>query len=200
MEGTIILNGSPRAKISNSKEYAEMFMKNCNHRTEYINITKTNHHDIISQIGDYSHMLLVFPLYADGIPVTLLNFLKCLENNPPLNKPIISMIINCGFLESRQNDTAVEMIRLFCRKNNYTFGSALKIGSGEAILDTPFRFLVSRKIRQLAFAVENNKNQILKTTMPLTRKMFVKAANNYWIKYGEKNNITKEQMKTMKIE
>ena len=53
-------------------------------------------------------MLLVFPLYADGIPATLLNFLKSLENNLPDKKPVISVIINCGFLEYTQNDLAVK--------------------------------------------------------------------------------------------
>ena len=50
-------------------------------------------------MNDFSDMLLVFPLYADGIPATLLNFLKSLENNLPDKKPVISVIINCGFLE-----------------------------------------------------------------------------------------------------
>lgn len=54
----------------------------------------------------------------------------------------MSVLINCGFLECRQNDVAVEMVRLFCRQNGYRFGSVLKIGSGEAIWDTPFRLLV----------------------------------------------------------
>ena len=35
----------------------------------------------VLKMNDFSDMLLVFPLYADGIPATLLNFLKSLENN-----------------------------------------------------------------------------------------------------------------------
>ena len=36
--------------------------------------------------------------------------------------------------------------------------------------------------------------------MPLTPKVFIKASTKYWIEYGNRNGITKEQMDTMSIE
>ena len=96
----------------------------------------------------FSDVLFVFPLYVDGIPVTLLNFLKALENSPPQHKPVVSVLINCGFLEPEQNSIAVKMIQLYCRNYGYPIGSVLKIGGGEAILTTPFRFLVKGKIKK----------------------------------------------------
>ena len=200
MGSIIILNGSPRAPKSNSKRYAELFVKSCDCKTEYYNITKNNHEELCGKLGDFSDVLLVFPLYADGIPVTLLNFLKNLEKNPPLQKPTISVLINCGFFEYRQNDTAVNMIELFCKQNGYRMGSVLKIGSGEAILDTPFKVFVTRKIKKLAASVSNKKYCTQHATMPITKGMFLKASTAYWTKYGKKNGITKEMMETMKIE
>ncbi len=200
MGSVIILNGSPRAPKSNSKRYAELFVKSCDCKTEYYNITKNNHEELCGKLGDFSDVLLVFPLYADGIPVTLLNFLKNLEKNPPLQKPTISVLINCGFFEYRQNDTAVNMIELFCKQNGYRMGSVLKIGSGEAILDTPFKVFVTRKIKKLAASVSNEKYCTQHATMPITKGMFLKASTAYWTNYGKKNGITKEMMETMKIE
>lgn len=200
MGSIIILNGSPRAPKSNSKRYAELFVKSCDCKTEYYNITKNNHEELCGKLGDFSDVLLVFPLYADGIPVTLLNFLKNLEKNPPLQKPTISVLINCGFFEYRQNDTAVNMIELFCKQNGYRMGSVLKIGSGEAILDTPFKVFVTRKIKKLAASVSNKKYCTQHATMPITKGMFLKASTAYWTNYGKKNGITKEMMETMKIE
>lgn len=200
MERIIIINGSPRAPRSNSRRYADIFSKNCRCITEYFSVTKTNHRDLCAKVADFSDMLLVFPLYADGIPVTLLNFLKTLEENPPKNKPVVSVLINCGFLEYHQNDVAVRMITLFCKQNGYPFGSVLKIGGGESILDTPFKFLVVRKIKKLALSIASAKYDILQATMPLSPRMFVKASTSYWINYGRKNGITKEQMETMQIE
>ena len=164
------------------------------------NISKTNHLEICSYFENYSDVLLVFPLYADAIPVTLLNFFKTLEENPPENKPTVSVLINCGFIEHYQNNTAIKMVKLFCNENNFKFGSVLKIGSGEAILKTPFKILAVNKIKKLSKSITNKKYAEFKVTMPLTKNMFVKASTSYWLSLGNKNSITKEQMETMKIE
>lgn len=200
MDKIIIINASPRAAISNSKIYATIFSGYCNCETKYFNLSNKNHGIICENVGDFSDLLLVFPLYVDGIPVTLLNFLKTFEAQPPQIKPVISVLINCGFLEYRQNDTAVKMIQLFCKKNNYRFGSVLKIGSGEAILNTPFRFLAIRKIKKLAHSIIKSKYCNLQITMPISARMFVKAANIYWKNRGIQNGITETEMRTMKIE
>ena len=104
------------------------------------------------------------------------------------------------FIEPEQNDVAVEMVRLFCEENGYPFGSVLRIGSGEAILATPFQFLVRRKIKKLAKCVATHRRQNLRVTMPITKKMFLRASTIYWVNYGKKNGITKEQMECMQIE
>ncbi len=200
MGNILILNGSPRAPKSNSKRYAEIFSKSCKTGADSSNISKTNHAELCRKIGAYRNVLLVFPLYADGIPVTLLNFLKTLENTPPEGKPVISVLINCGFLEYEQNSVAVDMIRFFCQENGYPFGSVLKIGSGEAILDTPFRFFAVRKIKKLAASLDSGNPVSLQVTMPISPKMFVKASTNYWINYGKRYGVSQEEMNTMEIE
>ena len=91
-------------------------------------------------------------------------------------------------------------MQLFCEQNGCRFGSVLKIGSGEAILTTPFKILVIRKIKKLAASILRADYCTLLTTMLLSPKMFVKASSAYWINYGKKNGITKEQMATMDIE
>ncbi len=196
----MIINASPRAPKSNSRQYAELFAKNCKLEAEYFCVTKTNHPDLCHEVERFSDILFVFPLYADGIPVTLLNFLKAMEAYAPKKKPVISVLINCGFIEPQQNNIAVKMIQLFCKKNGYPFGSILKIGGGEAILSTPFQVLVKAKIKKLAASITKEKYQTLQVTMPLTKKMYLKASTGYWENYGKRNGITKEEMATMKIE
>ena len=56
---------------------------------------------------------MVFPLYVNSLPVELLAFLEEVQRNPPKNKPRLSVLINCGFLEPGQNDVAVDILRLF---------------------------------------------------------------------------------------
>lgn len=161
----------------------------------------------ITMLNKAYHGLLHFPflgrnyeVYLDGLPVTLMNFLKTLEEHPSETKPKVSVLINCGFIEPEQNDVAVKMLQYFCNKQGYPFGSALRIGSGEAILNTPLKIFAIRKIKQLAASVAKGKNKKLKATMPLPKKLFIKASTSYWENYGKKNGITPEQMATMDIE
>lgn len=196
MGKVIIINGSPRAPRSNSKEYGEIFSSYYKGQADTFNITKKNHKEICSKIEDYTDILLVFPLYADGLPVTMLNFLKVLEENPPKNKPKVSVIINCGFIEPEQNNVCIDMVKLFCKQNTYEFNSVLSIGGGEAILGTPFKIFVKWKIKKLAKSIYNNTVENLSVTMPISKNMYLKASTNYWINYGKRNGITKSQMET----
>lgn len=145
----LIINGSPRAPRSNSRRYAELFQARWKGEARYAALTAKNHAELAAAAADCTDLLLVFPLYADGLPAPLLRFLEFLEGAGPEHRPRISVLINCGFLEPHQNDVAVDMVRLFCLENGYPFGACLKIGGGEAILGTPFAFLVRRSIRAL---------------------------------------------------
>lgn len=200
MAKIMIINASPRAPRSNSKRYAQLFERWSKQETATFALTRKNHVDICRAMEGFENVLLVFPLYADGIPSTLLNFLKVLETNPPQRKPTVSVLINCGFIEPEQNDVAVEMVQLFCKQNGFPFGSALKIGSGEAILDTPFKILVSYAIKKLVRAIDRGENQDISTRMPLPKRIFIAASTRYWEGQGRKNGITHEQMETMEIE
>ncbi|KQC91129.1 hypothetical protein AM596_16375 (plasmid) [Clostridium perfringens CP4] len=200
MGRVIIINGSPRASRSNSKQYGEIFSSYYKEQTDIFNITKNNHKEICNKIAAYTDILLIFPLYADSLPVTMLNFLKVLEENPPKNKPKVNVIINCGFIEPEQNNVCIDMIKLFCKQNGYDFSSVLSIGSGEAILGTPFKIFVKWEIKKLAKAIYNNVVEELNVTMPISKNMYIKASTKYWINYGKKNGITKSQMETIKIE
>ena len=196
----MIINASPRAPKSNSKQYANLFAKYCRLDTEYYEVKKSNHLTLCQMIENYSDIVFVFPLYVDSVPVTLLNFLKAMEDNALLKKPTISVVINCGFIEPYQNDIAVKMLQLFARKNGYPYGSTFKIGSGEAILTTPFRIFLKERMKRFAVSIERQRYNDFQVTMPISKKMFIKASTAYWENYGKKNGISKEKMEIMEIE
>lgn len=196
----VLLNGSPRAPKSNSKRYAVIFREHCPVAADYFEITRRNHAMLCSKTDEYTDVVLVFPLYADSLPVSLLDFLKSLEAARSERRPTVSVMINCGFLEYEQNMVAVDMVRLFCRRNGYPFGSVLMIGGGEAILDTPFRLLAGRRIAAFARAVAEGRAQSMHVTMPITKRMFVWASDIYWRMYGRRHGVSKRQMESMRIE
>ncbi len=197
----LMVNASPRAPRSNSKRYAGLFAQYWKgEAADYCEVTPGKREEICTRAGEYPDLLLVFPLYADGIPVTLLEWLKVLEKQELKQKPVVHVLINCGFLEAQQNLVAVDMVRLFCKENGFPYGATLCVGSGEAILNTPFVILVKRKLKRMAKCIRAGKYEKELVTMPLSTKTFLKASEKYWLAYGEKNRIGRAEMETMKIE
>ena len=201
MERMLILNASPRAPRSNSKTYAQMLAHAWGGPAAYREVRSPDGFPGLFREAEQSaHLVLVFPLYTDSLPVPLVRFLKELEAHPLAARPVVSVAVNCGFLEPSQNDLAVEMVRLFCRRNGYPFGSVLEIASGEAILGTPFRFLVDRACRRMARSVRRGRYDLFRVTMPLPKWAFLRASTAYWTAYGRRFGVTQEQMSCCCIE
>lgn len=200
MEKILILNGSPRVPRSNSKRYAALFARAWGGESETMDLLRADPKAVAERLETVSRVLLVFPLYADAIPVPVLRVFRALEAAPPRNRPTVSVLVNCGFLEPEQCDVAVDMVALFCKRMGWPVGSVLEIGSGEAILDQPFRVFAKWKIKALARAEAAGRHRRLKVTMPISKKFFLKASTRYWTDYGARNGVTPEQMATMEIE
>ena len=192
----LIVNGSPRAPRSNSRRYIEQFLPCGGETADRYTALKGGPH---SSEG-CTDLLLVFPLYADGVPAVLMRTLKQLATWGETPRPRIHVLVNCGFLEPEQTQPAVEMVRFFCKRYGFPWGMALRIGSGEAILNTPFSFLVRRSLRRLAAGIRAGRSEVLSVRMPLSRRMFIWASGRYWAGYGAENHITAREMRTMEIE
>ena len=192
----LIVNGSPRAPRSNSRRYIEQFLPCWGETADQYTALRGGP----LSPEDCTDLLLVFPLYADGIPAVLMRTLKELAVWRGTARPRIHVLVNCGFLEPEQTRPAVEMVRFFCQRYGFPWGMALQIGSGEAILNTPFSFLVRRGLRRLAAGMRAGRSEVLSVRMPLNRRMFVWASGRYWTDYGAKNHITAGEMRTMEIE
>ncbi|MBC5689299.1 hypothetical protein H8S37_10265 [Mediterraneibacter sp. NSJ-55] len=202
----LIINGSPRAPKSNSKKYGDILRKYWGEGIDVYSVISQKHEEVCKELGKYGDIVFVFPLYVDSLPAVLTNFMKQLEKiaarkeNDLLKNLKVHILINCGFLEPEQNDTAIEIFQYFCAKNHLNYGMTLKIASGEAILTTPFAFLVKRKIKRFVKDIRAGKSRTLDISMPLTKKVFLGASTKYWLRYGEKFHTTEKQMRTMKIE
>lgn len=87
MEQVMTLNASPRAPRSNSKEYAALFSARCSLPCQYFALKGQPAAHLIQEMEHFSHLLLVFPLYVDSLPVELLAFLEEVQRNPPKTSP-----------------------------------------------------------------------------------------------------------------
>ena len=101
----LIVNGSPRAPRSNSRRYIEQFLPCWGETADQYTALRG---EPLSP-EDCTDLLLVFPLYADGIPAVLMRTLKELAVWRGTARPRIHVLVNCGFLEPEQTRPAVEL-------------------------------------------------------------------------------------------
>lgn len=196
----MIVNGSPRAPKSNSRLYIQAFLSGWTGDAEQYSTVERRHGACLDRLEQCSDLLLVFPLYTDGLPVCLMEFLQAALARTDLPSLRVHVAINCGFLEPSQNDVAVDMIRLFCKRGGHSFGACLRIGSGEGLPSTPFMGLARRKLKKLAAAVAAGRPAQLKVAMPLPKRTFLRAANRYWLERGKHFGLAQEQMASLEIE
>ena len=89
---------------------------------------------ILEDVRAADLLLLVFPLYGDGVPARLKRALmKIAAANVGLKG--VAALVNCGFIESRQTDPAIEICRLFTREAGLTWLGGLGRGGGGALGD-----------------------------------------------------------------
>lgn len=196
----MIVNGSPRAPKSNSKQYIQAFLSAWSGEYAQYSVLQRQHTTCLEQLKECSDLLLVFPLYTDGLPSGLMEFLKAALEHISATPLTVHVMINCGFREPHQNDVAVDMIRLFCKRGGYKLGGVLRMGCGEAFPTTPFMGMACRKIQKLARSIQKCRPAQLSITMPLTKGLFLRAANRYWLTRGTQFGNTQAQMATMEIE
>ena len=201
MDKTVIINGSHRAPLSNSRRYTKYLLKYLKTDSMEFLLNKNNYDEISKELFSAQTAIIIFPLYADCLPSILLGFLNRLERlgEKYLSRPTVYIIINCGFIENEQNEVAISIMEYFLKKNGFKYGGVLSIGSGEAILDSPFRGMVKSKLKKMAKAIDNGENISIKTQMPICKSFFVKAGNKYWSIKGSSHGKTKVEMKTMEI-
>lgn len=114
----LIVNGSPRAPRSNSRRYIEQFLPCWGETADQYTALRGGP----LSPEDCTDLLLVFPLYADGIPAVLMRTLKELAVWRGTARPRIHVLVNCGFLEPEQTRPAVEMVRFFANDMDFPGG------------------------------------------------------------------------------
>lgn len=137
---TLFLNGSPK----NADSASELIINALSQRLSvseniYLNAKKTNKQEFLEKIKEIDTLVIVFPLYVDGLPSHLLRLLFDVKNDIKLFNPNLTVcaIANNGFYEGRQNCIALSMIRNFCISADAKWGQGLGIGAGGMLSSAP---------------------------------------------------------------
>ncbi len=86
-------------------------------------------------------LVLSFPLYVDSLPALVIETLESLAGHRQacgsLRKQRLLAIVQCGFPETHQNDTALAICRRFAKEAGFEWAGGLALGGGVAIDGRP---------------------------------------------------------------
>lgn len=88
-------------------------------------------------------VVVSFPLYVDSLPSPLIRLLELVAERGSAaakGSPRLAVIVQCGFPESHQCDTAVGICRIFAERTGMRWAGALAMGMGGS-LERGFRKL-----------------------------------------------------------
>jgi hypothetical protein len=141
----LILTGSPKgrksASFSLASRLAEGLRENdVSAREEPVHAglrTEEGTRRMLDAVDGSDLVVLVFPLYVDSLPAPLTRLLELVaERRTRVSSPGIprlAAIVQCGFPESRQCDTAVGICRLFAERTGMRWAGSLAMGMGGSI-------------------------------------------------------------------
>lgn len=92
---------------------------------------------LLDRIGASDIVVFAFPLYVDSLPSPLTRLLELVAGERAGDgrqaTRLLAVVVQCGFPEPRQCDTAVGICRLFARRTGMRWGGALAMGMGGSL-------------------------------------------------------------------
>jgi NAD(P)H-dependent FMN reductase len=105
---------------------------------------------LLAAAGQANVLVFVCPLYVDSIPAGMIRGLEFLAAHPIAHPRKVMALVNSGFPESHQNDTALAVFHQFARETGMDWIGGLGLGMGAAIDGKPMDNLggMTRNLKQ----------------------------------------------------
>ncbi len=194
----IALNGSPKAKESASGYVLKAMQDKLvpSHEVEWVESRLAKGEELANAIAKSEALLLVFPLYVDGIPGHLLAVLEEVE------KELRGKNTNCrvygiaqsGFYEAKQNRFAMEMLQIWSEKCGLHWGQGICYGAGGMVQFAPLGHGPSTNLGKAADTLLDNlqagkPGETLFCEPNFPRFLYKAAAHMSWRKIGKENGL-----------
>jgi hypothetical protein len=141
----LILTGSPKGRISASFALASKLAEGLRENDVSVSLepvhtglrTEEGTRRLLDAFDGSDLVVLAFPLYVDSLPAPLTRLLELVAERrsgvASPGTPRLAAIVQCGFPESHQCDTAVGICRLFAERTGMRWAGALAMGMGGSI-------------------------------------------------------------------
>ena len=97
--------------------------------------------DLLAAADRADVLVIAFPLYVDSLPYLVIRAMERIARHRQARgegkSHRLVAIVNCGFPEAHQNDTALATCRQFAREAGFEWAGGLALGGGEAISGQP---------------------------------------------------------------
>ena len=149
-------------------------------------------------------LVLIFPLYVDGIPSHLLRCLLRMDEmfRASGRETGVYGIINCGYYEGTRTELAMAQLENWCTRTGLHWRGGLGIGGGGMIEvisgmepGKRLRKNVTEALRGLAGRIrtgEAGENQYITPNIP--RMLYQKAAERQWRQMAKRNRVSREEL------
>jgi hypothetical protein len=165
---------------------------------------------LLNAIAD-THLLIVStPLYIDSFPALVIRSMESIaaarERGPTPPRCGFVLIVNCGFPEAAQCETAIAIARLFGRRARFDWLGALAMGQGGTIDGRPLDKLGGfvRSVRgaldaaamALAAGGDVPAEAVARMARPLMPpRLYTLAGNIGWARRAMKNHVALRELR-----
>lgn len=153
---TIILNGSPKgnSKNSNSRIFAEEFVKNMKNPCKIKCIAKDDLKELAGYVAGFDTIIIILPLYIHAMPGIVMKFIEELEPATSEGK-YIGFIVQAGFIEIAQHKFVERYFEDLAKQLNYSYLGTVSKGEAAGIYMYPRMFKkVLKSLADLGMAYE----------------------------------------------
>lgn len=211
----IVYNGSPRGAQSNSSIITEWFLEGYgNEDVEVRFLSRVKQHDLyLKEILEHNQVMMVFPLYVDGMPGQVKHFFEMLASlGDSLKDKEFTFLIHSGFTEGIQSETLKRYLNRFSEILNLKNTGVIIIPGSEGFRLMPPSMTKKKRlaVANLGTSYKNNdvydekdlkflygKEKSSKVSIFFYRILYMLGLTNiYWNSKLKKNNARKKVLDT----
>jgi hypothetical protein len=193
----LLINGSPHRAAAASRVILDTLKAKLGPRHEYRMIEVVTQREALPEDLEADLLVLAFPLYVDSLPSPVLDWLISCErlrsetsrSGGALKPQAMIAVVNCGFYEGVQNESALAIVANFCARAGIQWRGGLGIGSGgmmKGVESAPENMFikrpVSRAITELAeLALDPSRGpRVIYASHAFPRRLYIAAAHSGW--------------------
>jgi len=150
-----VFNGSPRGMKSNSSKISNWIMEGINQNAEkYLIKNVSNHREYLEKTSDSDLLIIVFPLYTDGMPGIVMKFFEEMGLiKEKFKRKKILYVVHSGFPEGCHSVPIKNYLIRFTEKMNMELIDVIIKSGSEAYRAMPDEAL--KKQRAMFFSIGN---------------------------------------------